>query len=109
MSSRKIREVAQNICANLHKFKTQSGRDVEYVSQEIHQAVSGFDRWINVKDRLPEDAGLYFCFAKVGPKRDAILSGIFSFSNHFGFTFRDNKAVTVTHWMPLPELPKDKK
>ena len=35
-----IREVAQRICANIRKFKTLSGRDVNYVEKEIRDLLS---------------------------------------------------------------------
>ena len=46
-------------------------------------------KWINVKDRLPESAGWYLVFFR-GKK--------WPFDNHYH---------KVTHWMPLPEPPKE--
>ena len=75
--------------------------------------------WISVKDRLPETDGYYLCvwdeiidifeFAKDLYKVDKYVffdkkgqSGFYSCDRDWGLIFEDD----VTHWMPLPELPK---
>lgn len=81
--------------------------------------------WISVKEKLPEKEGKYLCaeyskqfnkhfievlnFAKNLYKVDKIdfkdekgVSGFYGYDTEWGYShFRD-----VTHWMPLPELPK---
>ena len=55
--------------------------------------------WISVKDRLPEEDGLYFAFYPGSIHERQVIS--FS-SNIKRFNlFHD----AVTHWMPLPNLP----
>lgn len=62
--------------------------------------------WISVKDRLPEK------------ETDVFVAGlhcnswIYSVAGLFGDEFlsmetEDEMRFTVTHWMPLPEPPKD--
>ena len=81
--------------------------------------------WISVKDRLPEKEGKYLCaeysktfkeqfvnifsFAKDLYKVDEFdfsyqkgKSGFYSYDSEWGYIHRNE----VTHWMPLPELPK---
>jgi hypothetical protein len=55
--------------------------------------------WISVQDQLPEEDGVYIsfdgirvCFAWMGEDR---------------FDMTANYDTFVTHWMPLPEPPKD--
>jgi len=56
-------------------------------------------QWISVKDRLPEPNTRVLVYAKQGSymnlRIDHICNGRWFFS------------MMVTHWMPLPELPKE--
>lgn len=56
--------------------------------------------WIKVKDRLPERDGTYLCVWQ-GKKVD---TGFF-INRHFRL-YGEIKDRLITHWMPLPELPK---
>lgn len=76
-------------------------------------------KWISVKDRLPDTEGEYLCisgdfiyifeFAKDLYKVDKYTfdnrkgkSGFYEFDGEWGYYEKER----VTHWMPLPELPK---
>ena len=82
--------------------------------------------WISVKDRLPDEAGTYLCaeysnqfnkhyirvfkFTKNLYKVDSCdfkdekgVSGFYDYDAEWGYSYFRN----VTHWMPLPELPKE--
>ena len=55
--------------------------------------------WISVKDRLPNVAGWYLVFYNGSKMQVAFFKGKkWPFDNHYH---------KVTHWMPLPEPPKD--
>ena len=61
-------------------------------------AVPVVQRWISVKDRLPEVAGWYLVFYNGSAMQVAFFKGKkWPFDNHYH---------TITHWMPLPEPPK---
>jgi len=63
--------------------------------------------WISVKDRLPEDISLVLAFGE--NYHDAVF---FAYSNKVDWFDPDivhNSKIDkgdVTHWMPLPEPPK---
>ena len=76
-------------------------------------------KWISVKDRLPDKEDEYLCisedfiyifeFAKDLYKVDKYSfdnrkgkSGFYEFDREWGYYEKER----VTHWMPLPELPK---
>ena len=77
--------------------------------------------WFSVKDRLPDENGNYLCcwgehksivifsFAKNLRKVDKYdfkginRAGWYDCDSEWGYCERTN----VTHWMPLPELPKE--
>lgn len=53
--------------------------------------------WISVKDRLPEESGNYLTFVK---------SKVFESIGFAMFIDGEFMSSFVTHWMPLPPLPK---
>lgn len=78
------------------------------------------NEWISIKDRLPRKNGKYLCCDK--DKHIHILSfaqnlysidswdfakehrsGFYDYSDEYGYYEWDG----VTHWMPLPEPPKE--
>ena len=65
--------------------------------------------WISVNDRLPEpkhefDARNWYLVAL---SNGVVKELAYEFHNHsvFGYGWRET-AYPVTHWMPLPEMPK---
>lgn len=59
--------------------------------------------WISVEDRLPDDAyPVLVCFGK---SSTSIIIGNYV---NGGFYAKSNYPLTkITHWMPLPEPPKE--
>ncbi len=77
--------------------------------------VQPVDRWISVKDRLPEDNRPVLCCVSdtTGEGRTYVI-GSCENSEFWFLKIGDNKRfsfpymqIKVTHWMPLPELPRD--
>lgn len=67
------------------------------------------NEWISVKDRLPEADGDYLVYlvANNMPKNKSIITLYYTnLSKRFVYYDNDN-LFTVTHWMPLPEPPKE--
>ena len=68
--------------------------------------------WISVKDRLPE-TGIYVlasCTMKVRDKIDYRNAVVMAFTCDEGFVDTElDEVITegTTHWMPLPEPPKE--
>ena len=64
-------------------------------------------RWIPVSERLPEESGEYLVWANVRPDKDEDPVP-FMIMSYF-HAFYDNQFIVknVTHWMPLPEPPKE--
>lgn len=67
--------------------------------------------WISVKDRLPDDKELYLIcnesnFEKINIAYYQPIGD--KFSNYEPFwQGRSSRSTCVTHWMPLPEPPKE--
>ena len=69
-------------------------------------------KWISVKDRLPTDTGLYLCCGSTidwsmrEDHPDTVYTAWFRDDGEWYERTRDYEEVLTTHWMPLPELPK---
>lgn len=67
--------------------------------------------WINVKDRLPEESGRYFVadferdYFEV--LRFSSAHGVFNAFDSFSPEDANALHIKVSHWMPLPDLPKE--
>ena len=66
--------------------------------------------WISVKDRLPEKDGRYLCNYHFGDYPKMRFTQVLDYYAtdivpHFQHTLGDG-SMKVTHWMPIPELPK---
>ena len=63
--------------------------------------------WIRVKDRLPQVTGKYLCAVK--DKRGNLWTIASDWSLEMKSWFGDYGEIKniVTHWMPLPEPPKE--
>ena len=61
-------------------------------------------RWIPVTERLPEKQGEYFVMIE-GDKISTTL--YYEWADKYWFDFPNGRKFVVTHWMPLPEPPKE--
>lgn len=62
--------------------------------------------WISIKDRLPDVIGDYLCYDDGA----GIAWAFFNSAKQWAYSHLDGDNgyyVFVTHWMPLPEPPKD--
>lgn len=74
------------------------------------------DRWISVKNRLPETNNLGIAHILVYDKMEGVVKADFLDesahyrygSNIFIISNTSTQLYKVTHWQPLPEPPKDK-
>ena len=70
------------------------------------------DKWISVKDRLPEERGcVLICAHDFNNKANPIHMDVAFFSG-LGFQDPEHEGAGVTivytdYWMPLPEPPKE--
>ena len=70
-------------------------------------------RWIPVSERLPEKAGHYIVFVELkrnGQKLSAWTQVTWFFFGDFILECAEDEksfVAAVTHWMPLPEPPKE--
>ena len=63
--------------------------------------------WVSVKDRLPEKSGCYLAITTAGNRSVLDYSNKYKMFNCFDDIEPKGLEIEVTHWMPLPELPKE--
>lgn len=59
--------------------------------------------WISVKDKLPED-GEVLCYGH----GEYLVGSLYELYGKYNCEADDTMIENVTHWMPLPEPPKEK-
>ena len=67
--------------------------------------------WIPVSERLPEQDGRYLCIYRFNSNTNLTFTSVLDYYAtdevpHFQHML-NNDYARVTHWMPLPEAPKD--
>lgn len=68
--------------------------------------VATVQEWISVKDRLPETGGYVVCIAKRNPFSRFMPMVARIEKNGWVNPITEQYISEVTHWMPLPQLPK---
>ena len=63
--------------------------------------------WISVKDRLPDAGGYVVCIAKRNPFSRFMPMAARIEKNGWVNPITEQYLSEVTHWMPLPEPPKE--
>ena len=63
--------------------------------------------WISVKDRMPEIGTVVLGYAKQNPFSAYDVMRVRNLGNGFEMIRYHEYASSVTHWMHLPELPKE--
>lgn len=66
-------------------------------------------RWIPVTERLPDRNGEYICRHGYNGNTDIKFTGVLEYyaTDEKPHWQHDSIGLTVTHWMPLPEPPKE--
>lgn len=86
-------------CNNL-KDKTIDANDIARFPSAVG--------WISVKDRMPDKNGQYLCwFGKNTIAKGAAIATYLGMWKSFGSLESLETYPNVTHWMPLPEPPKE--
>ena len=98
-----------SLCATIAELERDLKRSKEYETfweKEANEALKKFQttvasmpRWIPVEERLPQETQRCIVVSKCGEMAFAIYNG-----NGFQYPHYMGKA---THWMPLPQAPKE--
>ena len=90
-------------------FDYNHGKGDGYIPKNFadHLVANGVtvQEWIPVKDRLPEDDSDVIAYLRTG-EEGRIFPANYAKGVWFDCIFNKRVTETITHWMPLPELPK---
>ena len=78
-----------------------------YVKRAPAADVAPVQKWISVKDRLPEAGGYVVCIAKRNPFSRFMPMVAKIEKNGWVNPITEQYISAVSHWMPLPEPPKE--
>lgn len=74
----------------------------------IQQLEAKIPKWISVEERLPEKGQtVMVCGVRNGMQVGA-FRGTLSAINNRKWSWKKNSCLEITHWMPLPEPPKER-
>jgi len=74
----------------------------------IEELLAAVPHWISVEDELPENHKNVLCCGAKGGMFVGWVSGIATVSNGKTIAFaHGGEGRCITHWMPLPESPKE--
>lgn len=73
----------------------------------INQLEARAPKWISVKDRMPEIGTVVLGYAKHNPFSAYEVMLVRNLGNGFEMIRYQEYAARITHWMPMPEPPKE--
>ena len=92
---------AKYICANDYSDHTED----EYIADTLLDNGVTVQEWVDVKDRLPEESGMYIVTANDGhAQRVSFVQ--WQKKNRMWNLTGARSYWRVTHWMPMPQPPK---
>lgn len=92
-----------------HMKSTNRYFDVKFDIEDFPAAdVAPVQKWISVKDRLPEAGGYVVCIAKRNPFSRFMPMVAKIEKNGWVNPITEQYISDVSHWMPIPEPPKEK-
>lgn len=74
------------------------------IADESRRIITADNPWISVKERLPEDGGSVLVYSPVGGVAEGVYSKNYKKWVQYRWSVFEPK---VTHWMPMPEPPKE--
>ena len=111
-------DVREKIVEFIESARYWGSNTSEEIADNLIENGVTVQEWVSVEDRLPDEAGRYLVVKKriapdeLGGNRTDIVILRFFVDNGFKMPTHIpdwiNKEINeeVTHWMPLPELPK---
>lgn len=103
--SRKEKSICQN-CIHHNLCIAENNQPCFECNRFIDANGVTVQEWVSAKDRLPEAGGYVVCIAKRNPFSRFIPMVARIEKNGWANPITEQYISEVTHWMPLPELPK---
>ena len=105
-----VREKLLDLIIAAKRDDPETGSFTEWLADYLIANGVTVQKWIPVSERLPDKMGQYVCRYVFGENTDHPFFQVlwyFANSENPHFQHEGSMGLTVTHWMPLPEPPKE--
>ena len=100
-----VREKLIDLIIDAKRTDPETGSFTEHLAEHLIAHGVTVQEWVDVKDRLPEESGMYIVTANDGhAQRVSFVQ--WQKKNRMWNLTGARSYWRVTHWMPLPEPPK---
>ena len=100
-----VREKLIDLILDAKRTDPETGRFTEYLADYLVSNGVTVQEWVDVKDRLPEESGMYIVTANDGhAQRVSFVQ--WQKKNRMWKLTGARSYWRVTHWMPLQQPPK---
>ena len=93
-----------HICGDARAYIQQLENHIGGLTEKVAQFEAEQPKWISVKEKLPENDDNYLVFTS--DRNDAVIATYYGDGEWLEYD-STNLIPLVTHWMPLPEPPKE--
>ena len=100
-------DVREKLVELLDRFVDDDWYSSEEIADKLITHGVTVQEWISVKDRVPEVGGYAVCIAKRNPFSRFMPMVARIEKNGWVNSMTEQYISEVTHWMPLPEPPKE--
>ena len=101
-----VREKLVDLIIDAKRTDPETGSFTEYLADHLITNGVTVQEWISVEDELPEVGGYVVCIAKRNPFSGFMPMVARIEKNGWVNPMTEQYISEVTHWMPMPELPK---
>ena len=101
-----VRKKLVDLIIDAKRTDPETGSFAEYLADHLIANGVTVQEWISVDDRLPEVGGYVVCIAKRNPFSRFMPMVARIEKNGWVNPMTEQYISEVTHWMPMPELPK---
>ena len=101
-----VREKLVDLIIDAKRTDHETGSFTEYLADHLITNGVTVQEWISVEDELPEVGGYVVCIAKRNPFSRFMPMVARIEKNGWVNPMTEQYISEVTHWMPMPELPK---
>ena len=100
-------DVREKLVELIESARYRGSNTSEEIADNLLDSGVTVQEWVDVKDRLPEAGGYVVCIAKRNPFSRFMPMVARIEKNGWVNPITEQYISEVTHWMPLPEPPKE--
>ena len=109
------REKLIDLIVDAKRTDPETGSFTEYLAGYLIANGVEAQKWVSAKDRLPKETGYVLAIVSGNPRKNITLNYAYELAEYdpddgwIVEMWPEWEDAVVTHWMPLPEPPKEDK